>query len=513
SCAVGTAAAEPAARVSICTNCGCFIGGSNKVLLFAVLTVVGVFLLLVATAYAGPTTFPDVVGHWAQAAIEEVASLGLMRGHDNGTFGPDEWVSRGQLATVLANDLSQRPAATNTLIDQKLNTNDQNLALWKIQPGLGTVMIEYGNRMARLWFAGSAGNWDMATYQIAEMREIQETGEITRPNRADPLKAFEANFLDPVDTAAKATDATTFVTAFNAMIDGCNGCHVAASSATYGSYQFVKVQIPKTDPADYLQWNVSSQPNHVAGANCAQCHSTEQAAWVSPPDKHAASATDVLLNTEHNQAEGLPPANGNPANDCLLCHSPFQAKNFTIGDFVQPLNAGTNNGGPLLPDGSWSLQAAAGNWQATKCEVCHDPTAGNSKKLAKYDGDTGTYQDVTTGSPVSHVFSFTTKTYADVPVTAGLPAAVTTLCDSCHDPADQGGDDPPTGSEAYGQQGGDSRAFVTESHAGLGCNDCHRTHDFAPADPSTTPSCKGSSCHDVDRSTQAPGVVHVNHLP
>src|SRR5438477_9353097 len=56
--------------------------------------------------------------------------------------------------------------------------------LSQIQPGLGTVMVEYGHRMAAVWFAGEAGNWDMAHYQVIEMREIQETGEITRPPRA-----------------------------------------------------------------------------------------------------------------------------------------------------------------------------------------------------------------------------------------------------------------------------------------------------------------------------------------
>jgi hypothetical protein len=42
-----------------------------------------------------------------------------------------------------------------------------------IQPGLGTMMIEYARRMGSLWFAGEAGNWDMVHYQLLEMREIQ----------------------------------------------------------------------------------------------------------------------------------------------------------------------------------------------------------------------------------------------------------------------------------------------------------------------------------------------------
>jgi hypothetical protein len=252
---------------------------------------------------------------------------------------------------------------------------------------------------------------------------------------------------------------------------------------------------------------------HTVGANCASCHVAEQMAWASPLDKHAASAADVLLNNEHNAGEGLPPANGNPANECLLCHSAFQAKSFTVGDFVQPVNVGTNNNGPSLPDGSWSLTPGASHWQATNCQVCHDPMANSPKRLAKYDGNTGTYQDVTGKTPVSHVLDLVAKTYTDVPVKAGLSAAATTLCDSCHDPEDQGADPAPAGSETYGPQGGDSRAYVSPSHQGLGCNDCHRGHDFQPADPSITLSCQGANCHDISQVGRGPGVVHLNHLP
>src|SRR5215470_20169547 len=58
-----------------------------------------------------------------------------------------------------------------------------------IQPGLGTVMVEYAHRMAVVWFAGEAANWNLAQYQIIEMREIQEVGETTRPARAPALKS------------------------------------------------------------------------------------------------------------------------------------------------------------------------------------------------------------------------------------------------------------------------------------------------------------------------------------
>jgi hypothetical protein len=83
-----------------------------------------------------------------------------------------------------------------------------------IQRGLGTVMMEYGHRMAAVWFAGEAGNWDMAHYQIIEMGEIQETGETTRPARAPALKSFESSFLDPLDQAVQANDRQSFSLSF-----------------------------------------------------------------------------------------------------------------------------------------------------------------------------------------------------------------------------------------------------------------------------------------------------------
>ena len=115
-----------------------------------------------------------------------------------------------------------------------------------IQPGLGTVMIEYSHRMAAVWFAGEAANWDFAHYQIIEMREIQETGEITRPARAPALKSFESSFLDPLDQAIMSKNKTQFETAYNAAIQGCNSCHGSQTSSDFPqSFNFVKVQVPK----------------------------------------------------------------------------------------------------------------------------------------------------------------------------------------------------------------------------------------------------------------------------
>src|SRR6266508_5705428 len=115
-----------------------------------------------------------------------------------------------------------------------------------IQPGLGTIMIEYGHRFSAMWFAEQAGNWDLAEYQLIEMREIQEVGETTRPARAAPLKSFESSFLDPLEDGIKAKDKSKFESAYNAAIQGCNSCHGSQTSADWPQgFAFIKIQVPK----------------------------------------------------------------------------------------------------------------------------------------------------------------------------------------------------------------------------------------------------------------------------
>jgi hypothetical protein len=151
-------------------------------------------------------------------------------------------------------------AVTADQVRALFNNNDQNLTLWKIQPGLGTVMVEYGIRFNNLWWAAQAQNWDMVTYQILEMREIQEVGEVTRPARAAALKAFEGSFLDPLDQAAAAKDLAAFTTAYDNAISGCNGCHVGTTSAAYpNGYRFVKIIRPTAPHFQNVDFSAAGQ--------------------------------------------------------------------------------------------------------------------------------------------------------------------------------------------------------------------------------------------------------------
>lgn len=107
------------------------------------------------------------------------------------------------------------------------STEEKLATLANLQPGFGTVMMEYSTRYTNMYYAAKGGNWDLAAYMLKEALEIQEVAETTRPARAGAAKAFETAYLEPLDAAIKAKNLEQFDTAFKAGVKGCNGCHAS----------------------------------------------------------------------------------------------------------------------------------------------------------------------------------------------------------------------------------------------------------------------------------------------
>jgi hypothetical protein len=131
----------------------------------------------------------------------------------------------------------------------KGSTEEELKTLADIQPGLGTVMMEYSARYTNAYYAAKGGNWDLAGYMIKEALEIQEVGEHTRPARAGALKAFETAYLEPLNAAIEAKDFKKFDAAFKAGVKGCNGCHASQG------FPYIEYVLPASppDPLNFSQ--------------------------------------------------------------------------------------------------------------------------------------------------------------------------------------------------------------------------------------------------------------------
>ena len=101
-------------------------------------------------------------------------------------------------------------------------------------PGMGEIMGATQMRHSKLWFAGQAENWDLASYELDEIKEGLEDAIKYHPvfKKDAPIAAMLGNFmaqpLSDVGTAIKAKDSAKFRKSFDSLTRGCNGCHEAA---------------------------------------------------------------------------------------------------------------------------------------------------------------------------------------------------------------------------------------------------------------------------------------------
>jgi hypothetical protein len=101
-------------------------------------------------------------------------------------------------------------------------------------PGLGEIMTFQQMRHVKLWLAGQAGNWPLASYELDELNEGFDDVAMYHPTHKDaelPIpQLIDKMIKAPVgqlDEAIKAKDQDRFAKAFDQLTEGCNGCHQA----------------------------------------------------------------------------------------------------------------------------------------------------------------------------------------------------------------------------------------------------------------------------------------------
>jgi hypothetical protein len=101
-------------------------------------------------------------------------------------------------------------------------------------PGLGEFMGRIQVDHAKLWLAGEARNWDLADYELTELKEVFSDVQDFVPRYqnipvGDMIDAIITGTMADLDKAISARDFKAFSTAFDALTSACNSCHQAAS--------------------------------------------------------------------------------------------------------------------------------------------------------------------------------------------------------------------------------------------------------------------------------------------
>ncbi|MFK4727550.1 hypothetical protein ABIE89_008650 [Bradyrhizobium niftali] len=115
------------------------------------------------------------------------------------------------------------------------------------QPGLGEFMTATQLRHAKLWFAGKQSNWDLAAYEIDEIKEgLEDAARLFPTFDGIPVAEMIKTIIDPrieeLEKAVRAKSSTKFMAAFDELTNGCNSCHAGASKP------FIRIQRPIASP-------------------------------------------------------------------------------------------------------------------------------------------------------------------------------------------------------------------------------------------------------------------------
>jgi hypothetical protein len=110
-------------------------------------------------------------------------------------------------------------------------------------PGLeqfmNVILIEHN----KLWFAAKARNWQLAEYQLGEIKEVMSDVQDLVPTfknlpLADMLDAVITKEIVTLEKSIEAKDYKAFVGGYDKLTQACNGCHQGTDNG------FIVIQRP-----------------------------------------------------------------------------------------------------------------------------------------------------------------------------------------------------------------------------------------------------------------------------
>lgn len=110
-------------------------------------------------------------------------------------------------------------------------------------PGLEQFMAAIQNQHAKLWYAGQARNWELAEYQLGEIKEVMSDAQELVPTfknlpLADMLDAVITGEIAALEKAIAAKDFEAFAAGYGKLTQACNACHQATGNG------FIVIQYP-----------------------------------------------------------------------------------------------------------------------------------------------------------------------------------------------------------------------------------------------------------------------------
>ena len=109
-------------------------------------------------------------------------------------------------------------------------------------PRLGDIMLGKQWRHIKLWFAGKQSNWDLAAYELDQLKtSLVDAATLYQDIPVSDVVTM-VKPIQSIKAAIESKNSTSFVKAFNELTAGCNSCHLNTGRA------FIVIQAPIASP-------------------------------------------------------------------------------------------------------------------------------------------------------------------------------------------------------------------------------------------------------------------------
>jgi hypothetical protein len=95
----------------------------------------------------------------------------------------------------------------------------------KYVPRLGDIMNAAQTRHIKLWYAGKAANWELASFELARLKTNLVDAALLYSGIPVTNVTTLAGPLQSVSDAIEAKDNQRFTKAYGELTGGCNACH------------------------------------------------------------------------------------------------------------------------------------------------------------------------------------------------------------------------------------------------------------------------------------------------
>jgi len=112
-----------------------------------------------------------------------------------------------------------------------------------------TIQLHAG----KLWFAALAANWDLAKYELDELKETMEAAKRLNEEKngvkiSNVLDSVLQTQVAELEKTLESKSQTEFKKSYDETLSACNGCHTEAG------YKFIHIVRPTAPPVTNQKW-------------------------------------------------------------------------------------------------------------------------------------------------------------------------------------------------------------------------------------------------------------------